>query len=206
MKSDPRNPSRLRLAVPLAAGVIAVALPASITACSGNSPGARVASAGTPTPAASQPPNGGQGNGTQGGSQVGSGGLTAAFSECMRSHGEPKFPDPNSQGVVSSLVQLGIDPNSPQFQAAQRSCAHLANGPSSSGQQSQSQNVTAALKFASCMRSHGFPNFPEPGSNGAISGNSADGVNPASPQYQSAEKTCAQQTGYGKNAVKSSGS
>jgi hypothetical protein len=206
VKSDLRKGSRLRLAVPLAAGVIAIALSASITACSGNSSGPGVVSAGTPTSTASQAPGGGPGNGGQGGSQVGSGGLTVAFSQCMRSHGEPKFPDPNSQGVVSSLVQLGIDPNSPQFHAAQKACASLANGPSSSGQQSQSQNVAAALKFTSCMRSHGFPNFPDPQSNGAISGNSSDGINPASPQYQSASKTCSQQTGYGKNATKSSGS
>jgi hypothetical protein len=124
----------------------------------------------------------------------------------MRSHGEPKFPDPNSQGVVGSLIQLGIDPNSAQFQAAEKACAHLANGPEPGGQPSQSQNVSAALKFTSCMRSHGFPNFPDPNSNGVISGNSSDGIDQASPQYQSAQKTCSQQTGYGQNATESSGS
>jgi hypothetical protein len=108
----------------------------------------------------------------------------------MRSHGEPKFPDPNSQGVVGSLIQLGIDPNSPQFQAAEKACASLANGPEPGGQQSQTQNEAAALKFSSCMRSHGFPNFPDPNANGAISGGSGDGINPASPQYQAAQKTC----------------
>lgn len=208
MKPDNRDPGRhlrpghrMRLAVPLAAA-IAIA----VAACSSSSSGPGVASAGTPTPAASQPSNSAQGSGNQGGSQIGSGGLTVAFSACMRSHGEPKFPDPNSQGAVSSLVQLGIDPNSPQFQAAQKTCAHLANGPSSSGQQSQSQNASEALKFASCMRTHGFPDFPDPQSNGAISGNSSDGINPASPQYISAKKTCSQQTGYGKGASESSGS
>jgi hypothetical protein len=201
----PGRRSRVRLAVPLAAGMIAIALSASVTACSSSSSGPGVASAGKSTPTASQAASGAQGSGNQGGSQIGSGGLTVAFSACMRSHGEPKFPDPSSQGAVSSLVQLGIDPNSPQFQAAQKACAHLANGPSS-GQQSQSQNVAAALKFASCMRTHGFPHFPDPQSNGAISGNSSDGINPSSPQYISAQETCSQQTGYGKNATESSGS
>jgi hypothetical protein len=202
MKSATFRSCRPRWAVPLAAGLILIA----VSACSSGSSNPGVASTGSSTPTASQTPGGAQGSGNQGGSQLGSGGLTVAFSACMRSHGEPKFPDPNSQGAVGSLIQLGIDPNSPQFQAAQEACAHLANGPEPGGQQSQSQNMAAALKFASCMRSHGFPNFPDPNSNGAISGNSSDGINAASPQYQSARKTCSQQTGYGENATKSSGS
>jgi hypothetical protein len=124
----------------------------------------------------------------------------------MRSHGEPKYPDPNSDGTVSSLIQLGIDPSSSQFRAAQAACAHLANGPAPAGQETQSQSVTTALKYSVCMRSHGFPNFPDPNSQGAISGNSSDGIDPSSPQYQSAQRTCSQQTGYGQNATKSSGS
>ena len=40
------------------------------------------------------------------------------WSECMRSHGEPGFPEPNSQG----LITFNIDPNSPQFQKAEKAC------------------------------------------------------------------------------------
>lgn len=202
MKSATCRSRRLRWAVPLAAGLML----AAVSACSSGSPNPGVASVGSSTPATSQSPGGAHGSGNQGGSQLGSGGLTVAFSECMRSHGEPKFPDPDSQGVIGSLIQLGIDPNSPQFQAAQKSCAYLANGPQPGGQQSQSQSMAAALKFASCMRSHGFPDFPDPNANGAITGNSGNGINTASPQYQSAQKTCSQQTGYGKNATRTSGS
>lgn len=172
-----------RLAVALAAGLVLLAVSACSSASS-NSAG---------------------GNANEGGSQLGSGGLTVAFSACMRSHGEPKFPDPNSQGVVGSLIQLGIDPNSPQFAAAQQACAHLANGPEPGGQPSASQDSAAALKFAACIRRHGFPNFPDPGSNGAISGNSSNGINFSSPQFKSAQQTCSQQTGYGENATESSG-
>lgn len=202
MRSDTRRSYRPHLAVPLAAGLIVLA----VSACSSGSSNPSVANVGSSAPSASQSPGGAQpGSGGQGGSQLGSGGLTVAFSECMRSHGEPKFPDPNSQGVVGSLIQLGIDPNSPQFQAAEKACASLANGPEPSGQ-SQSQNKTAALKYSTCMRSHGFPNFPDPNANGAITGNSSDGINTGSPQYQSAQKTCSQQTGYGKGASESNGS
>jgi len=53
-----------------------------------------------------------------------------AYSQCMRSHGEPNFPDPTVSGnsvqikiMVSGGQQgSGIDPNSPQFQAAQTAC------------------------------------------------------------------------------------
>lgn len=59
------------------------------------------------------------------------------FSECMRSHGVPNFPDPefHSGGAVS--IRIGgkkggpgaIDPNSPQFQSAQKACQSIMGGP-----------------------------------------------------------------------------
>jgi hypothetical protein len=46
--------------------------------------------------------------------------------QCMRSHGVPKSPDPQP-GVNprTALEQAGIDMNSPQFQAASRTCDRL---------------------------------------------------------------------------------
>ncbi len=44
-----------------------------------------------------------------------------------------------------------------------------------------------ALAFARCMRAHGVPNFPDPGSNGQLSGN---GIDKHSPQVQSAVGAC----------------
>jgi hypothetical protein len=47
------------------------------------------------------------------------------FSECVRSHGITQFPDPQSINGKVRLVftpSMGIDPNSPQFQAAQKAC------------------------------------------------------------------------------------
>jgi hypothetical protein len=48
------------------------------------------------------------------------------YSECMRLHGLPDFPDPNAQG---ELTVSGIDPNSPQYQASHKACASLAAWP-----------------------------------------------------------------------------
>lgn len=47
------------------------------------------------------------------------------YAACMRSHGEPNFPDPTFNGGGISLkisAGSGIDPSSPQFQGAQKAC------------------------------------------------------------------------------------
>jgi len=53
------------------------------------------------------------------------------FSQCMRTHGLPNFPDPTfgSSGRVGLLfrAQSRLDPNSPQFKQAQAACAHFQN-------------------------------------------------------------------------------
>ena len=60
------------------------------------------------------------------------------FSQCMRTHGVPSFPDPefsSSGGGVG--IHIGgrkggpsrIDPSSPQFQAAQKACQSIMPGP-----------------------------------------------------------------------------
>ncbi len=53
------------------------------------------------------------------------------YAKCMRSHGVLNFPDPTSTGLGSLN---GIDPNSPQFNAASQACQSLlpnvgGNGP-----------------------------------------------------------------------------
>jgi hypothetical protein len=54
-----------------------------------------------------------------------------AFSQCMRNHGEPNFPDPQfSSGGISIKISApgspggssSLDPNSPIFQHAQKAC------------------------------------------------------------------------------------
>jgi hypothetical protein len=48
-------------------------------------------------------------------------------------------------------------------------------------------NGAQMLAYAQCMRSHGVPNFPDPNGQGEIQGN---GINPASPSFQAADKDC----------------
>ena len=52
------------------------------------------------------------------------------FSACMRKNGLPRFPDPkvSSRGVSISLAGSGLNPNSPQFKAAEKACEELIPG------------------------------------------------------------------------------
>jgi hypothetical protein len=98
-----------------------------------------------------------------------------AYSDCMRSHGVPNYPDPGSNGDVpkGSAQQFAV--SNSQFQAAQGDCQHLLPTGGSFQQQAQQcfnagncpqalvqQILTAQRKFAECMRSHGVPNWPDP--------------------------------------------
>jgi hypothetical protein len=112
---------------------------------------------------------------TSGGSVGGHPGVAAVyrFAACMRQHGVSDFPDPHVKGTgghteVSLLINHRIA-SSPAFQSAQRSCQHLlpegGNGPSPAQQR---ERAAAMLAFASCMRRHGFPKFPDPTSQGHL--------------------------------------
>jgi hypothetical protein len=53
------------------------------------------------------------------------------FSQCMRSHGVPNFPDPSTGPAgeqVMDLRGLGIDLSSPTFQAANAACQKIVPG------------------------------------------------------------------------------
>jgi hypothetical protein len=103
-----------------------------------------------------------------------------SYSQCMRSHGVPDFPDPSSNGQVpkASTQQLGV--SSSRLQAAQTACQHLYPDHGGSGavltkdaisqceetgecpQALVQQAMTALRAYARCMRSHGVPNWPDP--------------------------------------------
>jgi hypothetical protein len=135
-----------------------------------------------------------------GGSSTGSAGSSAtgasttyakelAYAQCMRSHGVPNFPDPNSNGTFS-INGNSVNLHSAQAQSAQKACSSLAPHFT---QAQQAQASSQMLKYSQCMRSHGVPNFPDPNSKGQISQSfkkGSGGVNPQSPQYQSAQRDC----------------
>jgi hypothetical protein len=137
-----------------------------------------------------------------GGSSGGSGSAPAAsgegssdstrlvqYAQCMRKNGVPGFPDPvNGQLQLQATRGGPVDPSSPQFQAAQQACKSLEPPGLQSGSAQSNQQQSQALKFASCMREHGVPNFPDPQNNGAfVAGGEID---PNSPQFQAAMTAC----------------
>jgi hypothetical protein len=127
-----------------------------------------------------------------------------AFSQCMRAHGLPDFPDPQStsSGEISQVIGNGasLDPSSAQFQAAQQACNKYAPRNVVSGNGPTAKDKAAMLAFAACMRTHGVPDFPDPqfnnGSGGGfvVQGGSPNDVpadmRPDSPQFQTAFAAC----------------
>lgn len=115
------------------------------------------------------------------------------FSECMRAHGLPDFPDPSAGGGIHLAIApgSGIDPRSPAFQSAQRSCKHLLPGGGPRGRISESQKITL-IKHAECMRANGVPGYPDPRfpPGGGIETFIGPDANAGSPAFQHAMKAC----------------
>jgi hypothetical protein len=113
-----------------------------------------------------------------------------AYSNCMRSHGVPDFPDPDSQGhvVITSEMGAGLNPSSPAFQAAERDCGPF---PTTVTAAQEHHQFSTALKAAACIRANGVPNYPDPKLiNGVIALFFSPSVNPSSPASQKAAKKC----------------
>jgi hypothetical protein len=109
----------------------------------------------------------------------------------MRSHGVPTFPDPTSGGAIPKvgLQQLGV--TAARFQSAHAACDHLLPGGGSRPSPAQVQYVKAlGLRFARCVRGHGLPNFPDPGSDGRIPDPATEGIDQGSPKFEAANRAC----------------
>ncbi len=70
-----------------------------------------------------------------------------------------------------------------------------SSSPSKSTSNVAAAEIASAIRFTSCMRSHGVPNFPDPTTSRGAGGihiniNIGSGVNPASPSFQAAQKVC----------------
>jgi hypothetical protein len=113
-----------------------------------------------------------------------------AFSACMRSHGVPTFPDPDSGGTIH--VPESIDDRLPTVRAAYRACRSLAPSEGSLTGQGDVMRQDQLLAFAKCMRSHRVPNFPDPQVvNGHIADMHATGqIDPSSPIVTAAMAAC----------------
>jgi hypothetical protein len=114
-----------------------------------------------------------------------------AYSQCMRAHGVPGFPDPQPNGALLITPQDHLAQGSPQFVAANKACQHLLP-PIHPMTAAQQRRLTAqALKFVACMRAHGLPGMADPVvSADGISQRIPNGVKPNSPVFQAAQRAC----------------
>jgi hypothetical protein len=123
-----------------------------------------------------------------------------AYSQCLRSHGAPFWPEPSQvpQGVWDNPNTYKITPrilaheHGPGWQAALTACQKLAPRqlPYTAAQISALRSHLQ--KLAGCMRARGITNFPSPvaGPYGAGFPSPSRGVKPDSPQFQAAQRAC----------------
>jgi hypothetical protein len=178
-----RRTRHVRRASPLATIVATLGL--TITACGGNGDGgsAGSAAASTAQPAATAP------GGSAPASSVPAGEPDPlAYSQCMRDHGITNFPDPQRHGrnLDIDADALGVDPSSPQYQAAEDACEYLL--PQNDAAEGAEPDTEAMLAYAQCMRDNGIANFPDPTSNGFELDGDEVGID--TPQFRAAEEAC----------------
>jgi hypothetical protein len=110
------------------------------------------------------------------------------FSQCMRSHGVPQFPDPDSRGVLPKVVPQQVAVTGSQLERAQAACDYLLQA---SDAQSQ-QTTIGMLDFAQCMRVHGVRDWPDPStdSDGEPVFDLRGQVNPDTPRMNAVSGDC----------------
>jgi hypothetical protein len=141
-----------------AALIAAVVLAVSAAACNGSSSSG--GSGGAP--------------GAEGSSNPAS---AVGYSHCMRSHGVPNFPDPDSSGQLPKGDAQRFGVSSSQLQSGRQACQNLLpkNSQAINANSIQQcmlagdcpralvqQVLTEERNFAGCMRSHGVPHWPDP--------------------------------------------
>jgi hypothetical protein len=114
-----------------------------------------------------------------------------AFARCLRHHGVPGFPDPDSNGNFPPSAKQATARNPRQFREARNACSDLlpggGNGPTAAEWQ---QILTTMVKFAQCMRHNGVPRWPDPSydTHGRPVFNIT--VDPSSPQFVAEISAC----------------
>jgi hypothetical protein len=134
----------------------------------------------------------GESDGSSGGSGAAASGGAAGedsdqyvkYAQCMRKNGVPQWPDPVDGTKFRMPYPGAVDPNSPQFKAAEQKCEPIRPPGWTSRKDPAAQ--ARMLKYAQCMRKNGVSKFPDP-QGGALDTGDVD-LN--SPQYKAAEQKC----------------
>ncbi len=86
------------------------------------------------------------------------------FAECMRQNGVNDFPDPTASGdfTIDAVANgSSVNTNTAAFTQAMSACKNL-EPPGFTGTTRSSQQQSAALAFAQCIRDNGVKDFPDP--------------------------------------------
>jgi hypothetical protein len=125
------------------------------------------------------------------------------FSNCMRAHGVPNFPDPAAGGGFQFPIGSGFNPFAPGVKAAQRECRRFMPG-GGPPPEASAQDKERLVRLAACMRAHGVTGFPDPVSSPPTSPTGysiffgqpgaflavPSSINVHSPAFQSAGRVC----------------
>jgi len=114
----------------------------------------------------------------------------------MRKHGVAGYPDPqvttNPDGSVAMAVEGPANASvAPAFRSAQKACSGILRAPgSSTGPSGPSRQEF--LAFAHCLHTHGISEFPDPNTQGQITGQMIDasGVDLEAPSFMAAADAC----------------
>ena len=120
------------------------------------------------------------------------------FAACMRGHGVLNFYFSGSRSASDSSTALsimghyvtGVNPQTAQFSVAMKACKHLMPG---GGPRPMTQRqINQMVKFAACMRAHGYPGYPDPDVKDGhlVQPSLPAGIDTSSPQFQAALQTC----------------
>jgi hypothetical protein len=176
---------------------VAVAAVIGLTSCSGGSTDSpHVASLETRTTTAGRHGGGSTTTEPKGGNATQ---LMDEWATCMRANGDPSQTDPiidqygvinitmpdNVSDTLSSEVHGSTGPCS-QYELAAENDLRAANPVAPPPTQAQ------LMQYYGCMRTHGVPNFPNPGANGESNFRAA-GVDPNSASFVNADKICSRQ-------------
>ncbi|HTU77888.1 MAG TPA: hypothetical protein VMF09_03940 [Solirubrobacteraceae bacterium] len=116
------------------------------------------------------------------------------YAKCLRAHGAGEVPEPGpGKSIVNGYGGGGPNPGPPEVKAAQKQCNSLLPSGGAPSPQMREQAVERALKFATCMRSHGEPSFPDPSGSGSGHmriGGLGSAIDLDSPQFKAAGKAC----------------
>jgi hypothetical protein len=126
-----------------------------------------------------------------------------AFARCVRDHGVPGFyisrskatsaADYNGPGLYlgDGWISTPISPSS-SVSAALKACNHILGVPDGGNAAATSAQLRSAVKAAECMRTHGYPDYPDPTEqNGqVVEPPLPASIDTSAPQFQSATEAC----------------